>query len=149
MPPRAFWTSIGLTMPSRYPRCDRSMRRYGRGVDAATIVGLLADPARLKVVAALALGAGTIEEVAQAAGLPLKDVALAARRLARAGLVHRDGHALALHTERSGTGAAVRRPGGGRRSVGLRPRRPARVHPRTAQQAVGRPAAPRAHLRGR
>ena len=62
------------------------------GVDAATIVGLLADPARLKVVAALALGAGTIEEVAGAAGLPLKDVALAARRLARAGLVHRDGH---------------------------------------------------------
>src|SRR3954471_12382637 len=105
MPPRAFWTSIGLTMPSRYPRCDRSMRRYGRGVDAATIVGLLADPARLKVVAALALGAGTIEEVAQAAGLPLKDVALAARRLARAGLVHRDGHALALHTERFGAAA--------------------------------------------
>src|SRR3954471_24833571 len=106
MPPRAFWTSIGLTMPSRYPRCDRSMRRYGRGVDAATIVGLLADPTRLKVVAALALGAGTLEEVADAAGLPLKDVALAARRLARAGLVRRDGHALALHTE--GFGAAAR-----------------------------------------
>jgi hypothetical protein len=68
-------------------------------VDAATIVGLLADPARLKVVAALALGAGTIEEVARLAGLPLKDVALAARRLGRAGLVHRDGHVLALHTD--------------------------------------------------
>src|SRR3954447_25948023 len=99
MPPRAFWTSIGLTMPSRYPRCDRSMRRYRRGVDAATIVGLLADPARLKVVAALALGAGTIEEVAQASGLPLKDVALAARRLARNGQVSRDGHALGLNAE--------------------------------------------------
>src|SRR3954464_4715760 len=105
MPPRAFWTSIGLTMPSRYPCCDRSMRRYGRGVDAATIVGLLADPARLKVVAALALGAGTIGEVANASGLPLKDVALAARRLARAGLVHRDGHALALHAETFGAAA--------------------------------------------
>jgi hypothetical protein len=68
-------------------------------MEAATIVGLLADPARLKVVAALALGAGTLEEVAEASGLPLKDVALAARRLARAGLVHRDGHALALHAE--------------------------------------------------
>ena len=68
-------------------------------MDAATIVGLLADPARLKVVAALALGAGTIEEAAAASGLPLKDVALAARRLARNGLVHREGHALALHTE--------------------------------------------------
>jgi hypothetical protein len=74
-------------------------------MEAATIVGLLADPARLKVVAALALGAGTLEEVAEASGLPLKDVALAARRLARAGLVHRDGHALALHTELFGAAA--------------------------------------------
>ena len=74
-------------------------------MDAATIVGLLADPARLKVVAALALGAGTLEDVAQASGLPLKDVALAARRLARAGLVHRDGHGLLLHAERFGAAA--------------------------------------------
>ena len=74
-------------------------------MQAGTIVGLLADPARLKVVAALALGAGTIEEVAEATGLSLKDVALAARRLSRAGLVHRDGHALALHTERFGEAA--------------------------------------------
>lgn len=74
-------------------------------MDAATIVGLLADPARLKVVAALALGAGTIEQVAQASGLPLKDVALAARRLARAGLVHRDGHELGLHADRFGAAA--------------------------------------------
>jgi hypothetical protein len=81
------------------------MRGYRRGVDAATIVGLLADSSRLKVVAALALGAGTLEEVAAASGLPLKDVALAARRLARAGLVHRDGHALALHSERFGAAA--------------------------------------------
>jgi hypothetical protein len=74
-------------------------------VDAATIAGLLADPARLKVVAALALGAGTIEEVSAASGLPLKEVALAARRLGRAGLVHRDGHLLALHAERFGAAA--------------------------------------------
>ena len=74
-------------------------------MDASTIVGLLADPARLKVVAALALGAGTIEEVAQASGLPLKDVALAARRLARSGLVHRDGHTLELHAEHFGAAA--------------------------------------------
>ncbi|MCU1615163.1 MAG: hypothetical protein JWO98_2703 [Frankiales bacterium] len=81
------------------------MRRYRRGVEAATIAGLLADPARLKVVAALALGAGTIEEVAAASGLPLKDVALAARRLSRAGLVHREGHALSLRTEQFGDAA--------------------------------------------
>jgi hypothetical protein len=96
---------MGLTMDPGYPEPVLPMRRYGRGVDAATIVGLLADPARLKVVAALALGAGTIEEVADASGLTLKDVALAARRLSRAGLVHRDGHTLSLHTERFGAAA--------------------------------------------
>jgi hypothetical protein len=74
-------------------------------VDAATLVGLLADPTRLKVVAALALGAGTLEEVAEASGLSLKDVALAARRLARAGLVRRDGTALELHASRFGEAA--------------------------------------------
>jgi len=81
------------------------MRGYGRDVDAATLVGLLADPVRLKVVAALALGAGTLEEVAEATGLPLKDVALAARRLSRVGLVRRDGRALELHASRFGEAA--------------------------------------------
>jgi hypothetical protein len=71
-------------------------------VDPATVVGLLADPTRLKVVAALALGASTIEDVAEMAHLPPKDVALAARRLARGGLVHRDGAALELRTEQFG-----------------------------------------------
>src|SRR5215211_2373455 len=91
--------SIGLGMPVAYPARGQSMRRYRRGMDAATIVGLLADPARLKVVAALALGAGSLEEVSELSGLPLKDVALAARRLARAGLVHRDRNLLALHSD--------------------------------------------------
>ena len=74
-------------------------------MEAATLVGLLADETRLKVVACLALGARTIEEVAEASGLPLKDVALAARRLSRAGLVGRDGHELTLHAERFGAAA--------------------------------------------
>jgi hypothetical protein len=73
--------------------------------DAGLLVGLLADPVRLRVVAALALGAGSIEDVATASGLPLKDVALAARRLARAGLVTRDGHALGLRAELFGAAA--------------------------------------------
>ena len=68
-------------------------------------MGLLADPTRLRVVAALALGAGTIEEVADASGLALKDVALAARRLARGGLVRRDGHRLELLADRFGAAA--------------------------------------------
>src|SRR4051795_10014266 len=78
---------------------------YGRGVDAATLVGLLADPTRLKVVAALALGAGTLEEVAEATGLPLKDVALAARRLARAGPGARGRPAPELYASRFGEAA--------------------------------------------
>jgi hypothetical protein len=92
-------TSIGLTVPRGHPREPTPVRRYRSGVEAARIVGLLADPVRLKVVAALALGAGSIEEVAAAADLPLKDVALAARRLARAGLVRRDGPTLTLRVE--------------------------------------------------
>jgi hypothetical protein len=103
---------MGLTMPGGYPGAGPAMRGYGRDVDAGvvsagTIVGLLADPARLKVVAALALGAGTIEEVGTASGLPLKDVALAARRLSRAGLVRRDGHGLALLTDRFSAAARL------------------------------------------
>src|SRR4028118_2285233 len=53
------------------PRPERAMRGYGRGVHAATIAGLLADPVRLKVVAALALGAGTPQQAAQAPRPPL------------------------------------------------------------------------------
>src|SRR5918996_268590 len=133
MPLRAFWMSMGLTMTPGYPRPPRPMRGYGRGVRAATIAGLLADPARLKVVAALALGAGTLEEVAEATGLPLKDVALAARP--------RGGPPPA--------GAAVRRPRRGRRPLRVRARRAAGVHPGAAEQAAGRARAPRPRLRRR
>ena len=97
--------SMGITVAPAYPRPWRPMRGYRRGVHAATIAGLLADPVRLKVVAALALGAGTLEQVAEVTGLPLKDVVLAARRLGRAGLVRRDRHELELLTERFGAAA--------------------------------------------
>jgi hypothetical protein len=96
---------MGLGMSGTYPAGRGGCADTVARVDAATIAGLLADPARLRVVAALALGAGTIEEVAAASGLPLKDVALAARRLSRAGLVTRDGHALGLRTELFGAAA--------------------------------------------
>lgn len=58
-----------------------------RDLDAATIVGLLADDARRRVVAALELGATTVDEVVTATGLGAADVARAAGRLAEQGLV--------------------------------------------------------------
>ncbi|MCO7221407.1 DUF2087 domain-containing protein [Klenkia sp. PcliD-1-E] len=67
--------------------------------DAAKLVGLLADPDRLAVVSALALGATDIGGVAAATGLSQTAVALAARRLGRGGLIRRDGAALQLRAE--------------------------------------------------
>jgi hypothetical protein len=51
------------------------------------LVGLLAEPARLRVVAALVLGARTHAEITQAAGLDPKTVAAALHRLHTGGLV--------------------------------------------------------------
>ena len=64
------------------------------------VVGLLAEPERLRVVSALALGATTISEVAAAAGLDQREVVRALRRLERAGLVSRVKDQLTLHAER-------------------------------------------------
>ena len=57
------------------------------GVDAATIVGLLAERERLRVVAALVLGARSPADVVAATGLPARDVGRALQKLQAAGLV--------------------------------------------------------------
>jgi hypothetical protein len=59
--------------------------------DAATLLGLLADDDRLKVVAALALGADTTAEVRERTGLDARAAGRALARLEDAGLVHADG----------------------------------------------------------
>lgn len=64
------------------------------------VVGLLAEPERLRVVSALALGAGTIAEVAAATGLEPREVVAALRRLERGGLVSREKDQLTLHADR-------------------------------------------------
>jgi ADP-ribose pyrophosphatase YjhB (NUDIX family) len=64
------------------------------------VVGLLAEPERLRVVSALALGATTIPEVAAATELDQREVVRALRRLERAGLVSREKDQLALRAER-------------------------------------------------
>jgi hypothetical protein len=51
------------------------------------VVGLLAEPARLRVYAAVVLGAGTPSEVTARTGLPHREVVAALRRLERGGLI--------------------------------------------------------------
>src|SRR5215216_13266 len=59
---------------------------------AATLSGLLGNEDRLRVVGAIALGARTIDDVAQAAGLAADDVRRALPRLVAAGIVdHKEG----------------------------------------------------------
>jgi hypothetical protein len=60
-------------------------------VDGAKIAGLLSDGERLRVFAAVALGAKTVEDVADAAGLDVVQVQGALPRLIRAGLIERNG----------------------------------------------------------
>ena len=58
--------------------------------DAAAIAGLLADDDRRRVVAALVLGASTVEEVRSATGLGVRPAVEALARLEQAELVLRD-----------------------------------------------------------
>jgi hypothetical protein len=51
------------------------------------LCGLLAEEERLRVYAAVVLGAGTPSEVARATGLPARDVVRAVRRLEQGGLL--------------------------------------------------------------
>jgi hypothetical protein len=82
--------------------------------DAAAIVGLLADDARRRVVAALVLGAVTVEEVRAATGLGVREVASGLARLVDAELVVRgdDGtHVLLAEAfRRAAIAAAPARP---------------------------------------
>lgn len=72
------------------------------GPSPAVLVGLLAEPDRLKVVAAMALGARTVETVAAVAGIQVRQAASALERLVAGGLVvsAEDGAELRLASER-------------------------------------------------
>lgn len=63
------------------------------------LVGLLSEPARLKVTAALALGASTPAEVVAATGLEAREVAAALRRLESGGLASAERGRIRLHEE--------------------------------------------------
>lgn len=77
----------------------------GTTTRSATLIGLLADEQRLRVFAAIALGARTIEAAAAAAGVDLATVQTVLPRLVSAGLVEqRDG----LHVSLEALRAAAR-----------------------------------------
>ena len=69
---------------------------------AATLVGLLAEEDSRKVVAALVLGATSLDAVVEIAGLGVRDATAALERLAAGGLVETDpgGKGLRLAAER-------------------------------------------------
>ena len=56
-------------------------------LDASRLIGLLAEPDRLRIVAALALGADSITEIANASRLDVREVVYGLERLVSAGLV--------------------------------------------------------------
>jgi len=68
-------------------------------VNAAELAGLLAEPDRLRVVAALALGAATAAEAAERTGLDARATRTALVRLIAGGLVTDEAGRLALQTE--------------------------------------------------
>ena len=68
--------------------------------DAAALVGLLAEEGRLRVVAAVVLGAGSVDEVVAVTGLDNRAVIQALERLAGAGLVERSDDGLRVAVER-------------------------------------------------
>ena len=63
------------------------------------IVKLLADGARLRVVAALALGAVTVDDIQRSTGLGARDAVTALTRLVDGGLVEQDPHGYRLREE--------------------------------------------------
>jgi hypothetical protein len=69
------------------------------GPSSEEIVALLAGGDRLRVAAALVLGADTLAEVAAATALPAGKVARAVARLVRGGLVEEDRHGYRLKEE--------------------------------------------------
>ena len=74
---------------------------------AGELVGLLAEPTRLKTVAALALGARTTDEIEAATGMSARGVATAVSRLTAGGLVEASPSGLWLRAEAFGLAARV------------------------------------------
>lgn len=99
----------GVSARRRYALLWRALQNGPVG-DAATLLGLIADGDRLKVVAALALGATTTAEVRERAGLDARTAGKALARLEDAGVVHADGDGWTLDLETLREAARVPAP---------------------------------------
>lgn len=77
----------------------------GPVVNAREIVGLLADADRRRVVAAMILGASTVDDIQRTAGVGLRAAVTALHRLEERGLVVRDGDHAYLLEEAFGAAA--------------------------------------------
>jgi hypothetical protein len=85
--------------------------------EARDLLALLAEPDRLKALAAVALGAGTVAEVAERAGLEPRAAARAINRLVAGGLL--EGEAAKGYEVRTAVlRAAARRPAAGQEDGG-------------------------------
>ncbi len=69
------------------------------GSEAARLLGLLAEPDRLKVVSAIVLGARTVDAIVRATDLEAKAVEVALSRLVSGGLVADDRRNLTIEEE--------------------------------------------------
>jgi hypothetical protein len=83
------------------------MNAVDSGVEARQILGLLAEPARLRVVAAVVLGYTTMDDISRVAGLSHKEVRRALARLVAGGLVVQEQTVRRIDVE--GVRAAARR----------------------------------------
>jgi hypothetical protein len=81
-------------------------------LDAASLAGLLADEHRRRAFAAVELGASTMADVAERAGLTQPQAAKALGRLAELGLIVTDGRGLAVDAAavRAAARTALQRP---------------------------------------
>jgi hypothetical protein len=95
-------------------------------MEPEALIGLIAEPRRMRVFAAVVLGAQTPAEVAERTGLTLRDVGQALRRLADGALVSA-GPPLVAHVEAFGQAARV--------TAGSRPA-PQSLDPDRARDAV-------------
>lgn len=78
--------------------------------ETGELLGLLAEPDRLRVVAALVLGAGTTAAVATASGLSTRDALRALNRLQSGGLVTGGKGEWVLHADRFSAAAQAAAP---------------------------------------